>query len=92
MNFPSTRLALVAALVLPLGLASASFAQDAAAPPPPPGAADAAAQHHRRDPAEMRAHMADQLRSVLQLQPGQDVALNTYLDALKPARAARCST
>jgi periplasmic protein CpxP/Spy len=88
MHFPSTRLALVAALVLPLGLASASFAQDAAAPPPPPGAADAAAHHHR-DPAEMRAHMADQLRSVLQLQPGQDAALNAYLDALKPPGAAR---
>ena len=28
--------------------------------------------------------MADHLRSVLQLQPGQDVALNAFLDALKP--------
>ena len=82
MNFPSLRLALVAGLVLPLGLAGLSFAQDAAAPPPPPGAADA---HHHMDPAQMRAHMADHLRAVLQLQPGQDVALNTYLDALKPA-------
>jgi periplasmic protein CpxP/Spy len=88
MNFRSTRLALVAALVLPLGLASAGFAQDTAAPPPPPRGADAAARHHR-DPAEMRAQMADRLRSVLQLQPGQDVALNAYLDALKPPGAAR---
>jgi hypothetical protein len=36
------------------------------------------------DPAERRAHMAEHLRDVLQLQPSQDGALNTYLDALKP--------
>jgi hypothetical protein len=88
MSFSSLRLALVAGLVLPLGLSTASFAQDAA-PPPPSGAADAGAQHHHRDPAQMRAHMAEQLRTVLQLQPGQDVALNAYLDALKPAGGAK---
>ena len=88
MSYPSFRLALVAGLVLSLGLATASLAQDAAPPSPPGAAADAGARHHR-DPAEMRAHMAEQLRAVLQLQPGQDAALETYLDALKPAGRAK---
>jgi hypothetical protein len=88
MNFPTTRLALVAALVLPLGLASASFAQDAAAPPPPPPPR-AAEAHHHFDPAQMRAHIADHLRTVLQLQPGQDAALNAFLDAMKPPGGMR---
>src|SRR5579864_1215786 len=88
MNFPSLRLALVAGLVLPLGLAGLSFAQDAA----PPGAADAGARHsmeHHWDPAQMREHMADHLRAVLQLQPSQDVALNAFLDAIKPPGGMR---
>ncbi len=88
MNYPSLRLALVAGLVLPLGLATASFAQDAAPAQPAPGAADAGAHHHR-DPAQMRAHMADHLRTVLQLQASQDGALNAYLDALKPPAGAK---
>jgi hypothetical protein len=82
MNDRSIRLALALGVVLPLGLAGASFAQDQAAPPPAPGAA--AAPHHHRDPAEMRTHMAEHLRSVLQLQPSQDGALNAFLDAMKP--------
>jgi hypothetical protein len=81
MNFASLRISLIAGFALPLGLAGASFAQDAS--PPPPGAADAS-PHHHRDPAEMRASMAEHLRSVLQLQPGQTAALDAYLDALKP--------
>jgi hypothetical protein len=81
MNYRSIRLALALGLVLPLGLAGASLAQDRAAPSPAPGAA---APHHHRDPAEMRAHMAEHLRSVLQLQPSQDGALNAFLDAMKP--------
>ena len=89
MNYPSLRLALIAGLVLPLGIATASFAQDAAPAQPAPVAADAAAHHHHRDPAQMRAHMADHLRTVLQLQAGQDVALNAYLDALKPPAGAK---
>lgn len=86
MNQRSFRLALVAGLVLPLGLAGASFAQTAAAPPPPSGAA---APRHHRDPAEMRAHMAEHLRAVLQLQPSQDGALNAFLDAMKPPGGMR---
>ena len=89
MSYPSLRLALVAGLVLPLGLAGASFAQDAAAPPP--GAA--AGEHHPMDrhwdPAQMRAHMAEHLRAILQLQPSQDGALNTFLDAMKPSGGMR---
>jgi protein CpxP len=88
MSYPSLRLALVAGLVLPLGLAGASFAQEAAAPPPAPAGA-AAGQHHHRDPAEMRAHMAEHLRAVLQLQPSQDAALNTFLDSMKPPGGMR---
>ena len=84
MSFTSLRLALVAGLVLPLGISTASFAQDQAAPPPP-SAADAGPHRHHFDPAQMRAHMAEHLRAVLQLQPAQDGALNAYLDALTPA-------
>ena len=53
------------------------------------GAADAGAHRHHRDPAEMRAHMADHLRTVLQLQASQDTALNAFLDALKPPAGAK---
>ncbi|HVN01834.1 MAG TPA: Spy/CpxP family protein refolding chaperone [Caulobacteraceae bacterium] len=81
MSITTLRLALVAGLALPLCLASASLAQDA--PPAPPGPTAAHAEHHR-DPAERRAHMAQHLRDVLQLQPGQEAALAAYLDALKP--------
>jgi hypothetical protein len=81
MNLPSLRLALVAGLVLPLGLATASLAQDA--PPPPPPGADMRHQHHF-DPAGMREHMAARLRAELQLTPGQEPALNAFLDAMKP--------
>jgi protein CpxP len=82
MNFPSLRLALVAGLVLPLGLATASLAQDAPPPPPPPGA-DMHRGHHW-DPAKMREHMAGRLRAELQLQPSQEGALAAFLDAMKP--------
>jgi periplasmic protein CpxP/Spy len=83
MNFPSLKMALIAGLVLPFGLATASLAQDA--PPPAPPAGDAADMHHHRDPAEMRAHMAEHLRAALQLQPGQDAALNAFIESMKPA-------
>ncbi len=82
MTFPSLRLALLAGLALPLGLASASLAQDAPAP-----AAGAPGMHHDHqwaDPAARRAHMAEHLSAVLQLQPAQQAALAAYLDAMKP--------
>jgi hypothetical protein len=82
MNFPSLRLALIAGLVLPLGLATASLAQDAPPPPPPPGA-DMHREHHW-DPAKMREHTADRLRAELQLQPSQQGALDAFLEAMKP--------
>ncbi|HXQ17048.1 MAG TPA: Spy/CpxP family protein refolding chaperone [Caulobacteraceae bacterium] len=83
MTISSLRLALLAGLALPLGLATASLAQDA---PPAPMAGDAAGMHHEhmRDPAERRAHMAAHLSTVLQLQPSQQAALATFLDALTP--------
>jgi len=80
MNASSLRMALIAGLLLPFGLATAGLAQDAA-PPPPVGAPDA---HHHHDPVQMRAHMAEHLRAALQLQPSQDAALNAFLDAMKP--------
>jgi periplasmic protein CpxP/Spy len=83
MNYPSIRLALVAGLVLPFSLATASFAQDAP-PAPPPGGPAADGMHHHHDPAQRRAHMADRLRAELQLQPGQDAALNAFIEAMKP--------
>jgi len=87
MTFPTLRLALVAALAMPLGLASASLAQTAA-PAPPPG--EVAGMHHgwgdhrMVDPAERRAHMGQHLREVLQLQPAQDAALAAFIDSMKP--------
>jgi protein CpxP len=85
MNFPSLRLALLAGLALPFGLASASLAQDAPAAAPP-----AAGMHHQWrdhapvDPAARRAHMAEHLTTVLQLQPSQQAALVAFLDSMKP--------
>ena len=81
------RLGLLASLVLPLGLATASFAQPAPPPAPPAPAADMH-QHHHRDPAQMRAHMADHLRTVLQLTPTQEPALTAFLDSMHPAGEA----
>jgi hypothetical protein len=82
----SLRLGLLASLVLPLSLATASFAQPAS-PPTPPAPADEM-RHHHRDPAEMRAHMAEHLRTVLQLTPAQDPALDALLDSLRPPPGA----
>jgi len=80
----SLRLGLLAGLLLPLSLATASLAQPAPdAPPPPQAGADA--PHHHHDPAERRAHMADHLRTVLQLSQAQEPALNAFLDAMQPA-------
>jgi hypothetical protein len=81
MSSTTFRLALVAGLALPLGLATASLAQDAS--PAHPGAS-AARGERQRDPAERRAHMAQHLRDALQLQSGQEAALTAYLDAIKP--------
>jgi hypothetical protein len=79
----SFRLGLLASLVLPLGLATASFAQPAPPPAPPAPAADME-HHHHHDPAQMRAHMAEHLRTVLQLTSAQDPALNAFLDSMQP--------
>jgi protein CpxP len=83
MRFPSLRLALVAGLVLPVSLATAGLAQPA---PPPPPAGDSMGMHHDHmdDPAAMRAHMAEHIGTVLQLQPNQRGALDAFLDALTP--------
>jgi len=78
-SFP--RMALIAGLAAPFGLATASLAQSP--PPAPPTPAAAHAWGHG-DPAEMRAHMAEHLRAALQLQPSQDAALNAFLDAMRP--------
>ena len=83
MRFSSLRLALVAGFFLPMGLATASLAQPTPPPPPPSGAMDMH-HDHMRDPAEMRAHMAEHLTAILQLQPSQQGALDAYLDAMKP--------
>jgi hypothetical protein len=76
------------ASVFALAVTGGAIAQPASPPPPP--AADAAGPHHHHfDPAKMREHMADHLRAVLQLQPGQDAALNAFLDSVKPPDAMR---
>jgi periplasmic protein CpxP/Spy len=85
MNLPSLRLALLAGLALPFGLATASLAQSA--PPPAPDATSARHQwrdHAPVDPAARRAHMAEHLTAVLQLQPSQQGALAAFLDSMKP--------
>jgi protein CpxP len=87
MMLSSLRLALLAGLVLPLGLATASLAQDA--PPAAPAAPGAThdhhwGDHHDADPAARRAHMAAHLSAVLQLQPSQQAALAAFLDSMKP--------
>jgi len=89
MTFPTLRVALLAGLFLPLGLASASLAQGT---PPAPHPGDAAGMHHDHawgghrmvDPAQRRAHMTQRLRDVLQLQPAQEAALAAYIDTMKP--------
>ena len=85
MNLSSLRLALVAGLALPFGLATASLAQDT-----PTAAPAAGGMHHHWgdhaavDPAARRAHMAEHLSAVLQLQPSQRPALDAFLDSMKP--------
>jgi protein CpxP len=81
MSASKTRLALLAGLILPLALSSASLAQPA---PPPPGEAGAMHRDHWRDPAERAAHMADHLRAALQLQPGQEAALTAFVASMRP--------
>jgi hypothetical protein len=85
-SMKSIRLGLLAGLVLPLGLATASFAQPPAGPPPAPAADDGMHHHHDHhgDPAQRRAHMAEHLRTVLQLTSAQDGALDAFLDSMKP--------
>jgi periplasmic protein CpxP/Spy len=58
------------------------LAQDA--PPAPPGAQAADLQHPHFDPAERRAHIAEHLTAVLQLQSSQQGALTAFLDSMKP--------
>jgi periplasmic protein CpxP/Spy len=82
MTLRPLRLALLAGLALPLGLATASLAQDGPPPPPPP-AGGMHGEHHR-DPAKMREHMAQHLRAALQLTPAQEPALAALLDSMKP--------
>jgi protein CpxP len=84
MRFSSLRLALVAGLILPASLATACLAEPAP-PPSSPGASMRMGHDHMRDPAEMRAHMAEHLSAVLQLLPSQQGALTAYLDALSPS-------
>jgi periplasmic protein CpxP/Spy len=87
MNFPSLRLALLAGLALPFGLATASLAQDApTTPAPAPGMHHDHhwGDHQPADPAERRARMAEHLSAALQLQPSQQAALAAFLDSMKP--------
>jgi protein CpxP len=84
MNLSSLRLALLAGLALPLGLATASLAQDAPATAPAAGMHHHGDDHAPVDPAARRAHMAEHLTAVLQLQPSQQAALAAFIDSMKP--------
>lgn len=70
-----------------LAFATASFAQQ----PPAPGQGPRAAMEGRERPSpeQMRAHMADRLRTTLQLTSQQEAALNTYVGALAPKAGER---
>ena len=76
----SLRLGLLAGLVLPLGLATATLAQPAAPATPPA----ASGMRHHWDPAAHRARMAERLRAILQLTPAQEPALDAFLASMRP--------
>ncbi|HTX51510.1 MAG TPA: hypothetical protein VME40_19205, partial [Caulobacteraceae bacterium] len=87
MNSTFGRGALFASVIALAAVTGGAFAQPA--PPPPPAADAAGPAHHHFDPAKMRERMAEHLRAVLQLQPGQDAALDAFLDAMKPPEGMR---
>jgi len=80
------------------GAAIALYAAAAAAQPaPPPEPGQHMERHERTERQErtiiirggddMGADHAEHLRAILQLKPGQDAALNTYLEAMHPKGA-----
>ena len=85
MNFSSLRLALLAGLALPFGLASASLAQSSTPPAPAAGERHHWRDHAPVDPVARRAHMTEHLTAVLQLQPSQQPALAAFLDSMQPS-------
>ncbi|MFN3521014.1 MAG: Spy/CpxP family protein refolding chaperone [Phenylobacterium sp.] len=80
-------------LVLGAAILSAGLAVQAQAQPAQRPAAEArmAGQGGKamRDPAEMAARMTERLKTMLQLRPEQEPALNAYVAAMKPPEGAR---
>ena len=70
-----------------LTFATASFAQQPQAPGqgPRPGME----ARERPSPEQMRSHMAERLRTTLQLTSQQEAALNTYVGAITPKAGER---
>lgn len=75
----SRRLAIAAALALPLAVGGASFAE-------PPMAPDAhGGGMHHPDPAAMADKHAQRLRDILQLRSDQEPALRALVDSMRPS-------
>ncbi|MDO8409737.1 MAG: Spy/CpxP family protein refolding chaperone [Phenylobacterium sp.] len=68
-----------------LAFATASYAQQ----PPAQGPRPAMEGRERPSPEQMRVHMAERLRTTLQLTPQQGAALNAYVSAISPQPGAR---
>jgi len=66
-----------------LAFATSSYAQQ------PPGPRPAMEGRERPSPEQMRVHMAERLRTTLQLTSQQDAALNAYVSAISPQPGAR---
>ncbi len=70
-----------------LAFATTSFAQQPAAPGQ--GQRPAMEGRERPSPEQMRVHMAERLRTTLQLTSQQNAALNAYVSAISPQPGAR---
>jgi len=75
----------VAGALASLAFATASYAQQ----PPAQGPRPAMEGRERPSPEQMRTHMAERLRTTLQLTSQQEAALNTYVGALAPKAGDR---
>jgi len=75
----------VAGALASLAFATASYAQQ----PPAQGPRPAMEGRERPSPEQMRVHMAERLRTTLQLTPQQEAALNAYVSAISPQPGAR---
>lgn len=84
MKFPHPRPLALGAALLAAGLATASLAQTPPPAPRPPAEGHMMGGRMDMDPAERAAKHAERLRTVLQLRPDQEPALQRLMSAMKP--------